>query len=230
MSVNNYHTIPQLIKKIEENATKLEQGNLSSNELNDMLEFSRAIHERIAILRYKALSKNSENTPVEKASPQEKTITEQSLVNEISTKKDKVVEENKEVAKTNGFSLNFEVKTEEEKPTQQSLINEIQDASDKSVNDKLSEQKQVSIAEKLQKSKIDDLRKVIGLNQKFLFMNDLFEGEKAHYDYALNHLNELSSLEEANDFLTKNLAAKHGWDFNTSTAKNFKELVERKFS
>ena len=61
-------------------------------------------------------------------------------------------------------------------------------------------------------------------------MNYLFEGEKAHYDYALNHLTELNTLEEANDFIKNDLATKHSWDFNTSTAKNFKELVERKFS
>lgn len=229
MSLNNYHTIPQLIKKIEENSSKLEQGSLTVNELNDMLEYSRAIHERIAILRYKALTKEQQPVVNETPAPTPiKAITEQSLFNEISTKKEKIIEE-KESKEPSGFSLNFEVEKEEKevKPTQKDLVNEIHD---KSVNEQLSAQKQVSVAEKLQKSKIDDLRKVIGLNQKFLFMNDLFEGEKAHYDYALNHLNELHTLEEANNFLINDLAAKHSWDINSDTAKNFKELVERKFS
>ena len=223
MSINNYHTIPQLIKKIEENSTKLEQGFLNITELNDMLDFSRAIHERIAILRYKALTKDTVK-PKETNTP-DKTITEQSLFNEISTKKEKLTEE-----QSTGFSLKFEVKETEQKPTQTELVNEIQESTTESVNEQLSLQKKVSIAEKLQKTKIEDLRKVIGLNQKFLFMNDLFEGEKAHYDYALNYLNELNTLEEANHFLTKDLASKHSWDFSSSTANIFKELVERKFS
>jgi hypothetical protein len=227
MSINNYNTIPQLIKKIEENAVKLEQGNLSITELNDMLDFSRAIHERIAILRYKALIKEPIK-PQDTSITSEKSFTEKSLFNEISTKKEKIVEEK---AQPTGFSLNFEVKDEEPKPTQIELVNEIEENTvDKSINDQLSSQKKVSIAERLQKSKVEDLRKVIGLNQKFLFMNDLFEGEKAHYDFALNFLNELSTLEEADNFIKNDLATKHGWDFNTSTAKNFKELVERKFS
>lgn len=225
MSNNNYNTIPQLIKKIEENSAKLEQGDLTINELNDMLEYSRSIHERIAILRYKALSK--ESAKPEKTSSPEKVFTEQSLVNEISTKKETAIKKEE----PSGFSLNFEVKEEKQAPSQTDLVNEIQEnLADKSVNDQLSLQKKVSIAEKLQKTKIEDLRKVIGLNQKFLFMNDLFEGEKAHYDYALNYLNELTTLNEANEFLTNELATKHSWDFNTSTAKIFKELVERKFS
>ena len=150
MSLNNYNTIPQLIKKIEENAAKLEQGNLSITELDDMLEYSRAIHERIAILRYKALTKETASPKNESSAP-EKTITEQSLFNEISTKKEKITEEEN---KPTGFSLNFDVKDEEPKPIQTELVCETEEnINDKSVNDQLSLQKKVSIAEKLQKSK-----------------------------------------------------------------------------
>lgn len=229
MSLNNYNTIPQLINLIEENATKLEQGKLSITELDLMLDHSRAIHERIAILRYKALTNTNENLPTTKVE-EIKSFTEKSLFNEISTKKEKVNEE----VNTGGFSLNFDVSNEEEPEVQTSLLNQIKkdDVAEfsSSINDQLSNQKKESVAEKLQKSKIEDLRKVIGLNQKFLFMNDLFEGEKAHYDFAINHINELSSVSEAKDFLTNDLATKHSWDLNAETTKSFKELVERKFS
>lgn len=224
MALDNYNTIPELIKKISENAAKLESGELSISELENMLNYSRDIHERIAILRFQALTKNTVKPVKEEIA---KPITKEELFNEIATKK-----ETKDENEAPSFSLNFEVEDEQPKEVQRNLIDQINEDSskDQSINDQLSSQKKETVAEKLQNSKIDDLRKVIGLNQKFLFMNDLFEGEKAHYDYALNQINATSSLEEANNFLLNELAPKFNWDLNANTTLNFKELIKRKFS
>jgi hypothetical protein len=222
MALNDYNTIPELIKQISEQANKLENGELSISELENMLKHSRDIHERITILRYKALTK----AVIPNTAPKEvrKAITKEAILNEISTKKEAIKKE-----ESSGFSLNFEVKDND---SQRDIIDQINEDSstDKSVNEQLSANKKATVAENLQKSKIEDLRKVIGLNQKFLFMNDLFEGEKAHYDYALNQINVTNTLEEANDFLENELATKFNWNLESSSAQSFKELIKRKFS
>lgn len=219
MSDKNYLTIPELIKVIKENAKALEKGKLGIDDLTNMLQYSRDLNERIAILRYKALTENNSfdhdaDTP---------TITEQQLFDEISTNK------SKEEQKNTGFSLNFgepEV-GHQNKPV---LEKSTEENKDLSVNEKLAVEKKTSVAEKLQQSKIDDLRTVIGINQKFLFMNDLFEGEKSHYDNVIDKINSLQSKNEVINFIDNEIVSKYNWDEGDESVQAFRALIDRKFA
>ncbi len=232
MTEHNYLTIPELIATISEKATKMEKGQLSLSELSEMLELSRDLNERIAILRYAAINKPKTETKVEQP-----TFTKEQLFNEISTKKTPSDNKtNTEKPVESGFSLNFSVPKEDNKEVesqnQRNLLDQIQedDNTDLSVNDKLASEKQQSIAEQLQKSKIEDLRSEIGLNQKFLFMNDLFKGEKSDYDKTIDEINNMHVPNEVNHYLTNEIGPKFNWDNTSESVKAFKALVERKFS
>ena len=81
-----------------------------------------------------------------------------------------------------------------------------------------------TLAEKLQKEPITDLKSAIGLNDKILFTNELFGGSAADYEQAIDHLNSLDSLQAANSYVQS-----YGWDDNEAVT-TLKDLVERKFS
>ena len=49
-----------------------------------------------------------------------------------------------------------------------------------------------TVADKLSRQPIKDLKSAIGLNQKFLFMNDLFEGENELFNNAINKINSFN--------------------------------------
>ena len=72
--------------------------------------------------------------------------------------------------------------------------------------------------------------KEIRLNQKFLFMNDLFEGEKMLYDKTIDKINTCETLLEASLFLKEEIEETYNWDSESPTVIQFKELVSRKFS
>lgn len=85
-----------------------------------------------------------------------------------------------------------------------------------------------SLAEKLERSPIADLKSAIGLNQKFQFINTLFEGDPTKYDQAINLLNDAESLKIAKDWTSSNLPDSFEDEDEQNVLEKFIELVERR--
>ena len=86
-----------------------------------------------------------------------------------------------------------------------------------------------SVAENLQHNKIADLKAAIGINEKFQFINELFQGNMKEYNVAIDQFNSFSSFSEADSYLT-NLKELYKWDSENTFVANFKELLQRRFS
>ena len=100
----------------------------------------------------------------------------------------------------------------------------------KSINDKFSSQaEKQTLADKLGQQPIQDLTKSIGLNQKFLFMNDLFEAENQKYKEAIEIINNFSDFTSANAYINENLVSQLNWDLESVSAQKFIEIVKRRF-
>ncbi|MBL0330984.1 MAG: hypothetical protein IPP64_16615 [Bacteroidetes bacterium] len=82
---------------------------------------------------------------------------------------------------------------------------------------------------KIQKPSIQDLTKAIGLNDKFLFANELFEGSMQEYNIAIQQLNGAGSLESAMDYFST-LQQLYEWDMEKETIKQLLDLVDRRYS
>ena len=95
--------------------------------------------------------------------------------------------------------------------------------------DRFREPHEKSVADRLQEHHISDLRTTIGINDKFLFINELFDGNMRVYDEAVGKLNECSTLAQA-DLMLLDLKIVYNWDSESPTVKKFVELVRRKFS
>ena len=85
-----------------------------------------------------------------------------------------------------------------------------------------------SVSEKLQHKKISDLKAAIGINEKFQFINELFEGNMKEYNVAIDQINNFISRSEAESYLA-NLQEVYKWSDENPIAANFLELVERRF-
>jgi len=77
--------------------------------------------------------------------------------------------------------------------------------------------------------KIDDLKQAINLNDKLLYIKDLFNGYSLAYSEAIEILNRLTSFEEAETFLNKNYVAKNGWDSKPETTAKLYALLKRRY-
>ncbi len=78
-----------------------------------------------------------------------------------------------------------------------------------------------SVAEKLQHNKITDLKSAIGINERFQFINELFDGNMKEYTVALDQINNFSSLDEAESYMA-NLREVYKWNSEGLIAENFR--------
>ncbi|MFH0893122.1 MAG: hypothetical protein V2A54_01700 [Bacteroidota bacterium] len=99
-----------------------------------------------------------------------------------------------------------------------------------SLNDSISKEKtETSLNSKVQKQPIKDLKNAIGINEKFLFINELFDGNMHEYNDALNRIQtSCQTFSEAEEVLN-NLKDHYHWNENKSSVSLFRNLVERRF-
>lgn len=86
-----------------------------------------------------------------------------------------------------------------------------------------------SVGEKLQHKKITDLKASIGINEKFQFINELFEGNMKEYNVAIDQINNFTEHEDAENYLA-DLRDMYKWNEENPIAKNFLDLVQRRFA
>ncbi|KQS35969.1 hypothetical protein [Pedobacter sp. Leaf194] len=80
------------------------------------------------------------------------------------------------------------------------------------------------------KAPIADLKQAINVNEKLLFIKDLFNGYNLAYSEALDIVNKMPNFESADTFLQNNYAVKNNWGAKQSTVDQFYELLNRRFS
>jgi hypothetical protein len=85
-----------------------------------------------------------------------------------------------------------------------------------------------SLAAKLQQTPGRDLKSVIGINDKFLFVNELFGGSMEKYTKSIENLNDLKTLNGAMIYLNE-LKIELQWNSSNEAYLKLKDLVSRKF-
>lgn len=75
-------------------------------------------------------------------------------------------------------------------------------------------------------NRITDIRKAIGLNDRFLMIRDLFGGDATLYDKTITRLNEFDDLDECMIYIVENFR----WNPDSEGAKLLVSLLERKLS
>jgi hypothetical protein len=97
-----------------------------------------------------------------------------------------------------------------------------------SLNDRLKEVK-MELSEKLTEAPIKDLKKAIGVNDRFVFINELFRGDEAMYERSIKTIQNFTILAEAEFWIRRELKVKIGWHDSHPVVKQFDQLVRRRF-
>jgi hypothetical protein len=98
-----------------------------------------------------------------------------------------------------------------------------------SVNDTL-QKTQKEVSDTLQDIPVKDLRKAIGVNDRYRYINDLFRGDEAMYERSIKTINSFAIFPEAEYWIRRELKLKLGWDDKNETVQQFDQLVRRRFS
>ncbi len=99
------------------------------------------------------------------------------------------------------------------------------------VNQKMSSQRgEKGRAEQLSIKPISDIKLAITLNDKLLYVKDLFNGYNLAYSEAIEILNRFNTFEEASRFLKTNYVTKNNWESKPATTEKFYALLKRRYA
>ncbi len=93
---------------------------------------------------------------------------------------------------------------------------------ERSLNDSMGETKMES---KLSNSPITSLRAAIGLNDRFLFIREIFNNNSEKYNAVIEHLDKMEQIQEAVEYLKANLSME-----KNETTMKFVDLLKRRFT
>lgn len=83
-----------------------------------------------------------------------------------------------------------------------------------------------ALGEEISHKSIKSLRQGIGLNDKFLMIRDLFDGDSDAYNQAIDALDEFDDFDDCIIYIAENFA----WNADSEGAKFIMQLLERKLS
>lgn len=95
---------------------------------------------------------------------------------------------------------------------------------EKSVNEVLANGN-TNLENKLSNSPLNNIKKAIGINDRYLFIRELFDGEAETFSKAVDDLDNFNSIQEAVSYLQNN----YKWKKNETSLK-FVNLIKRRFS
>lgn len=143
-----------------------------------------------------------------------------------------VEEDSVSVVQKNGqLDMVFDPMLEIPTLSQQNKDKEVNDTAEQSesLNDK-HRQVKTELVERLKETPVKDLRKAIGINDRFLFINELFRGDESMYERCIKTINSFSIFAEAEYWISRELKVKIGWNNDSPTVQHFDQLVKRRFS
>jgi hypothetical protein len=216
----SYQNLNALVEEIRSELLKLENSELSLADVDAIQTNARELYDRLTVLKYLAMERLADEPEPEPNI--DKDQGDDSVDVDMAPIKLKLGNAEKNIPENQTSLLDAIEESDVEKKPDESMS--------ENLNQKLavpSESK--SIADKLKSQPISDLVAAIGINQKFLFMNDLFKGERDEFHHSMGELNKFDSFLDADNYIRNNLMAKYSWDMESPSAIRFMELIERRY-
>ncbi|MCK5208993.1 MAG: hypothetical protein KAQ79_13255 [Cyclobacteriaceae bacterium] len=95
--------------------------------------------------------------------------------------------------------------------------------------DTLGAEKKEAILDIHEKKPLAGIKKSIAINQRFMFENDLFNGDKDEFEMVVNYLDNCTSNREAMEFINENYVKKKNWDMKKEEVIEFFSVINKRF-
>jgi len=151
----------------------------------------------------------------------------------IEEKEELIVEESKEEITEEATIAEEPVDEANEEQQHEAIMRTIEEFSQdqrNSISKQTIDSDSVSLADKVGTQPLNDIKKAIGINERFLYANVLFNGDMGAFSRAVEELNHLESILDATRLMDEELSSKYHWDEEDETVIAFKTLVSRRFS
>ena len=210
--------------------------------MEELIKYFEGLEERIATLEAELASLEAEmdelkNRPepepqvvekvVEKIVEVEKPV---EVIKEVVVEKPVVVEPGASPQSNGESGLRLEGQTEEpiiepEPIAEPEVVAEPEPVKEEPAKEEPVQEEQASPNAALYGKAVDDIRKAISLGDRFLYQRELFGQNAELMQKTLTELNELSTYEEAMQYIGKHFQ----WDTESSTYQQFLVTLHRRF-
>lgn len=95
--------------------------------------------------------------------------------------------------------------------------------------DTLGAEKKEAIIDIHEKKPLEGIKKSITINQRFMFENDLFNGDKDEFEMVVNYLDKCVKNQEAMEFINENYVKKKNWDMKKEVVIEFFNVINKRF-
>ncbi len=104
------------------------------------------------------------------------------------------------------------------------------EVSEITLNDSYIDKTYETVADQLKSNQSpDSLKSMLSINQKFMFINDLFDGNQEDFTKVLEFLESCETKEVAHSFVHNNYLKHNIWKENAPQVKEFLKLLDKRF-
>ncbi len=222
------------IKRIEKKLKKInklvelyrEEDEVSKVERDILLDYIKKLYEEVLFLD---MSFEDEITPIKpKSKAKQKVETKEPIIRKVEERPVVVKEEKPITTEVVSSPAVIEEPKVEVKPK----VEEVAVLTSKPEYDELFVDDEINdISARLARTKISDINKSMGINERIFTINELFGGSSDAYNGAIAYLNGLSNFQDARMYLEAEIIGKFSWmeDVKIKKAQNFIKLVRRLF-
>jgi len=108
-------------------------------------------------------------------------------------------------------------------------LNEKYSANQETLNDQLNPDRE-TVAGIHEAKKIDNILANISVNQRYMFVNDLFSGDTDQFTKAFEKLEGHQNYQEAVDDLNNTYAAPNHWDLESAPYRELLEILNKRYN
>ncbi len=98
------------------------------------------------------------------------------------------------------------------------------------INDKIKLKVAPTIADQLKNDNISSLKNDLSINQKYRFINELFDGNADNFNASVEKLEKCADYKEAFSMIENDFAKSNHWKKESDAVDSFLNLVRRRFS
>ncbi len=229
----------ELLELITEQAEmlKLHQGEIPQLYIDllkkNVLKFYESIHVIDQIKHLEESFSNNEEIQAKLEKPEIKKEVAEAIEAPKPEIKNEVKKEEIVIEPEEKPALTFSINPASDKPKEKEVFihpnSDLFSEPKPSIADKLSAKQDPSLGERMQQNQINDIKSAIGINDKFLFINELFEGNLKNYNQAIDQLNLANSKDDAMSSFTS-FQEKFNWGDKDEAVEKLKTILNRKFS
>lgn len=131
-------------------------------------------------------------------------------------------------------AFSFKVDEEIERVTEVLSVSEsFSESKPQSINERISALRQSSsgdLNQSINLNRVKDIKSIINLNDKLLFIKDLFNGYSLAYSEAIELLNRYENFSDADLFLQNNYAEKNNWNAKSETVDKLYTILRKRYA